>query len=40
MGVGELFAQRERARRNQQLIIGGIVIFVGILAIYVVTKIE
>lgn len=40
MGVGELFAQQERARRNQQLIIGGIVIFVGILAVYVVTKIE
>jgi hypothetical protein len=38
--VAELFAQKERAKRNQQLIIGGVLIFGGILAVYVVTKIN
>lgn len=39
-GVAELYAQQERAKRNQQLIIGGVLIFGGILAVYVVTKIN
>ena len=39
-GIADIYAQEERKKRNEQLIIGGVLLVVAVGAIYLITKVK